>query len=362
MERAMRDEDGEMSGEMDFNESIIEAVRKYPGLWDKKSKDYAKKKTVKDLDWQRVAAECRCDVQAAKERWKSLRDYYLARKRKTLPSGSAAPAGGHQHLGPYGNMLRFLDPSTQRGPTTSSMTFRLDSHGGGDDPGGDPGAETNTHPHILYLEDTQYEIEVTEENTDDTPHSHDTTQNTSRADYTENTPRVLSTRNAPAQNTSRAHHTQHTTRALGTQHTPGTQGTRLVHDTTHALGAQNAPTQNTQRAHQTQHTTRAPSTQHTPGTQDTPSADDTHTPRGQDTQGTSDTQGTPRTTSGTRSKRKTTDIDYAILEELDRSRRQQSDRDYTFCMNVYAELQHRSEATKKLIKRAFQQILDEYED
>ncbi|XP_043192370.1 matrix-remodeling-associated protein 7-like isoform X4 [Amphibalanus amphitrite] len=101
---------------MDFNESIIEAVRKYPGLWDKKSKDYAKKKTVKDLDWQRVAAECRCDVQAAKERWKSLRDYYLARKRKTLPSGSAAPAGGHQHLGPYGNMLRFLDPSTQRGP------------------------------------------------------------------------------------------------------------------------------------------------------------------------------------------------------------------------------------------------------
>ena len=41
----------------DFSEVIIEGVRKRPGPWDKRSKDYAKKKYAKEYDWQKVAEE-----------------------------------------------------------------------------------------------------------------------------------------------------------------------------------------------------------------------------------------------------------------------------------------------------------------
>ena len=56
-----------------------------------------------------------------------------------------------------------------------------------------------------------------------------------------------------------------------------------------------------------------------------------------------------------------TDIDSAIMQELTRMGHKDSDRDYTFAMNVYAELKHRSDATKKLIKRRILDILDDNE-
>ena len=51
----------------------------------------------------------------------------------------------------------------------------------------------------------------------------------------------------------------------------------------------------------------------------------------------------------------------AIMQELARMGHKDSDRDYTFAMNVYAELKHRSDATKKLIKRRILDILDDNE-
>ena len=52
----------------------------------------------------------------------------------------------------------------------------------------------------------------------------------------------------------------------------------------------------------------------------------------------------------------------AIMDELEKGRKKDNDRDYTFYMNLYAELKHRREETKKMIKRNIMQMLDEHED
>ncbi|XP_043212255.1 uncharacterized protein LOC122376447 [Amphibalanus amphitrite] len=101
----------------DFNETLIEAVRKNASLWDKRSKHYMKKKSAKELDWRNVAEECQADVSIVKEKWRHLRDYYQARRRKKPPSGSSARDA--PRLGRYGQLLSFLDPVTQRGAYVS---------------------------------------------------------------------------------------------------------------------------------------------------------------------------------------------------------------------------------------------------
>ena len=45
----------------DFSETLIESVRRFPSLWDKSSKEYAKRKSIKELHWAQVAEECRSD-------------------------------------------------------------------------------------------------------------------------------------------------------------------------------------------------------------------------------------------------------------------------------------------------------------
>ena len=61
-------------------------------------------------------------VDIVKEKWRHIRDYYIARRRKQLPSGSSAASAGRQ-LGRYGQILSFLDPVAQRGSYVNQVPF-----------------------------------------------------------------------------------------------------------------------------------------------------------------------------------------------------------------------------------------------
>ncbi|XP_043229938.1 mucin-1-like [Amphibalanus amphitrite] len=59
----------------------------------------------------------------AQKLWTRTKAYYLQRLRIHVPSGSPAPEHISK-LGPYGNLLQFLQPVTKRGKNVSSAGFR----------------------------------------------------------------------------------------------------------------------------------------------------------------------------------------------------------------------------------------------
>ncbi|XP_043237062.1 tetra-peptide repeat homeobox protein 1-like isoform X1 [Amphibalanus amphitrite] len=66
----------------------------------------------------------------AKKLWTRTKAYYMQRLRIHVPSGSPAPEDIRK-LGPYGNLLQFLQPVTKRGKNVSSAGFRNQQEGPG---------------------------------------------------------------------------------------------------------------------------------------------------------------------------------------------------------------------------------------
>ena len=242
--------------------------------------------------------------------------------------------------------------------TTSSITFRQSSN-----PGpvlAPPSPAPVQEGDVLFLEEAGFEV-VVGLGEEDTDHHNLSTQDTQHAPRTHSTPHSPDTQNT--QDAPRAHNTQEPQNAQEGQDTQNTQGPSRTQNT---QGPPRAPgTQGPPRAPGTQGPSRAPGTQQAPHAQDAPRArytnmHDTQIPSASTT--VPDTPSAPRPRSRT-TKRKTADAtDEAIMEELARGRKRDSDRDYTFCMNLYAELQHRSEPVKRIIKREIQQTLDVHDE
>ncbi|XP_043209459.1 uncharacterized protein LOC122374650 [Amphibalanus amphitrite] len=280
-----------------------------------------KKKSAKEYDWRIVAEECRSEVDLVKEKWRHVRDYYIARRRKQPPSGSSASAG--RQLGRYGQILSFLDPVAQRGPTTSSADFRRPNSVGPSHPAPAPvPAESDllldddgSIPVGSYEEvdenETQFSAVPMEPGTggaqtqDSTP---DTINDASPAPHTNPTPSTNTTATNPAPITNAAQNINAT---------PSTS-----HYRNHAQDQQTTPQQSSQ-------TTRTPKRKLGPSP----------------------------------------DVDRAIMAELQRGRERQMERErerdadseYHFCMYLYAELRKRNGAARKEIKRRFCAVLDDYD-
>ncbi|XP_039969109.1 uncharacterized protein LOC120780944 [Bactrocera tryoni] len=76
-----------------FNiEMLISEVQSYPVLWQDSHKDF-KNKNITDNIWKKLGEICGCSGEAAKGKWKNLRDTYRRNLQKSQPakSGSEAP-------------------------------------------------------------------------------------------------------------------------------------------------------------------------------------------------------------------------------------------------------------------------------
>ncbi|KAF5308579.1 hypothetical protein FQR65_LT18058 [Abscondita terminalis] len=82
----------QIASEMDV-EKLINAIRLRPPLWDQRSREYHDRDKVHKL-WQEVAKEQNSTTDAAKKRWKSLRDVFRVELKKIpkLPSGVGTPS------------------------------------------------------------------------------------------------------------------------------------------------------------------------------------------------------------------------------------------------------------------------------
>lgn len=81
---------------MDLSERVVEAVRKYPCLWDPSSLEYRDRR-MKDEAWKAVIEEVGDNrtLEEVRKLWRYLRDYYVKEKRKLeRRSGSAAGKQG----------------------------------------------------------------------------------------------------------------------------------------------------------------------------------------------------------------------------------------------------------------------------
>ncbi|XP_036344592.1 transcription factor Adf-1-like [Rhagoletis pomonella] len=92
---------------MDFEEKLIEEIRKQPILYNLGLNDY-KNLRKKDSAWKEVASAMKCDEVQYKKRWKDLGDCYKRIKRsQQLASGSGAPSPKRKRR--YMEAVSFLD-------------------------------------------------------------------------------------------------------------------------------------------------------------------------------------------------------------------------------------------------------------
>ncbi|CAK9291399.1 unnamed protein product, partial [Gordionus sp. m RMFG-2023] len=110
----------EIQNLQDINkEELINSVRFYPCLYDKRSIGY--KNTQKNNSiWKSIAAENSIETEIAKSTWKNLRDSFLRehKKLKCLKSGSGAD---HSPTWKFYNNLTFLIPTIESGKQYTNL-------------------------------------------------------------------------------------------------------------------------------------------------------------------------------------------------------------------------------------------------
>ena len=121
------------------------------------------------------------------------------------------------------------------------------------------------------------------------------------------------------------------------------------------------PTQYTQHSQQATHNTTLTHTQNTDQLQQSQVTQPTQ-PRATTSTRMQPDLDTSRTTTQRPLKRKTAatnDVDRAIMDEIERGRRKEDDRDYAFCLYLHSEMKQMSEASKKSLKRVIFNALEE---
>lgn len=113
--------------DISLDESIIEAVRDKPEIWNMMHKDY-RNRMIRPRLWEDVLKDLNMEKNAEnlikiRKKWENIRSAYL-RSKKVLPSGSGA---SNLKLYKYARMLSFIDDSTQARKTIELSNFESDN-------------------------------------------------------------------------------------------------------------------------------------------------------------------------------------------------------------------------------------------
>ena len=105
----------------DFQETLVEAIRKYPCLWDQRERAYRDKRK-KEEAWLAVKKEVDVEksLEEMKKTWKHLRDYYVKEKKK-MERRSGDAAGASSSWGLF-KVLDFLRETVRHRRTASNFT------------------------------------------------------------------------------------------------------------------------------------------------------------------------------------------------------------------------------------------------
>ncbi|XP_075158410.1 transcription factor Adf-1-like [Haematobia irritans] len=87
-------------------EKLIEAVKKYPILFDLQCREYKNTQKKEDV-WKGISNEIGWSTELCKKKWKNLRDTYKKTKQRlNMPSGSGAEV---KRTWKYFENMSFLD-------------------------------------------------------------------------------------------------------------------------------------------------------------------------------------------------------------------------------------------------------------
>jgi hypothetical protein len=101
-------------------EQLIEAVRRFPCLWQVNLKSY-KDQRARENAWKKIAEALGVSYDLCMKKWKSLRDRFVRelRKLKILHSGDEGPPPSSTWA--FFEILRFLEPSVRHKPTSTNF-------------------------------------------------------------------------------------------------------------------------------------------------------------------------------------------------------------------------------------------------
>ncbi|XP_054084500.1 uncharacterized protein LOC128921319 [Zeugodacus cucurbitae] len=104
-----------------FNiEMLISEVQSYPVLWQDSHKDF-KNKNITDNIWKKLGEICGCSGEAAKGKWKNLRDTYRRNLQKSQPAKSGSEALPVKVKWPYYDLMSFIKKSVVPDPMDGNL-------------------------------------------------------------------------------------------------------------------------------------------------------------------------------------------------------------------------------------------------
>lgn len=103
---------------MDFDERLIDEVRKFSNLYNTSCSNY-KDSEMAQQSWQTIALSTNRSVKDCKDRWKYLRDQY-AKKKKSMEGRSGDP-GGKRHKWRFYDSLAFLSEHIKHRQTDTNI-------------------------------------------------------------------------------------------------------------------------------------------------------------------------------------------------------------------------------------------------
>ncbi|KAI8118291.1 hypothetical protein FF38_14524 [Lucilia cuprina] len=131
---------------MKKEEKIIEFVRDNPALWNKYDIDFKNTK-LKDKKWNKIATSLGIPEDAAKKRWKTIRDRYF--RISKLEEYALLNQQGHVTKYKYADMLGFLKGNSTQNKRSSLNNSSDDSNN----------LNLNTHEFLMETEENSIKYE-----------------------------------------------------------------------------------------------------------------------------------------------------------------------------------------------------------